>query len=93
MAKNQKDKKPKPPIGFGQKPDEEEDEQSSSAEEEAQPPRQPLVEPIFVDDVEVTEILAAYNLYPLTPLSKFEYQLVEVIAALEQRLRAVDPEL
>ena len=53
----------------------------------------PLVEPLAIDDVELYEILQRYNLQPLVPLAKFEYQLVEVIAALEKRVRELDPNL
>jgi hypothetical protein len=66
-------------------------------EEGAKPGRRepppPLVEPIAIDDVEMYEILARYGLQPLVPLAKFEYQLVEVIAALEKRVRELDPDL
>ncbi|MGI4870685.1 MAG: hypothetical protein ACRYFX_05835 [Janthinobacterium lividum] len=87
-------KKKDAPIGFGRKPmpteagDEFEDEQPAQRQV---PP--PLVEPIAVDDVEMYEILQRYNLQPLVPLAKFEYQLVEVIAALEKRVRELDPDL
>jgi hypothetical protein len=100
MAKKQ------PPIGFGRKEQFLEDPNGTgdgarfrldkSAEEPTPPERPnrlPLVEPIAVDDLEMNDILEAYNLFPLVPLAKFEYQLVEVIAALEQRLRQVDPDL
>jgi hypothetical protein len=57
------------------------------------PPQPPLVEPLALDDVAVYEILQRYQLQPLVPLAKFEYQLVELIAALEQRVRELDPDL
>lgn len=88
--------KKQPPIGFGRAPTP--DEAGDHAPEEgAKPGRRepppPLVEPIAIDDVEMYEILGRYNLQPLVPLAKFEYQLVEVIAAFEQRVRELDPEL
>ncbi|TPG71981.1 hypothetical protein [Hymenobacter nivis] len=81
------------PIGFGRKamPDEVGNEQAS--EQPAHEPEPPLVEPIFVDDVVMYEILARYNLLPLAAVSRFEYQLVQVIAALEKRVRELDPDL
>lgn len=91
MAKKQ------PPIGFGRTPMP--DDASGDApqgEGQTRPERQippPLVEPIAVDDVEMYEIFARYNLQPLLPPAKFEYQLVEIIAALEKRVRELDPDL
>ena len=88
--------KKQPPIGFGRTPmpgdagHEPGDEQPTGKPERQIPP--PLVEPIAVDDVEMYEILQRYNLQPLVPLAKFEYQLVEVIAALEKRVRELDTE-
>jgi hypothetical protein len=84
------------PIGFGRAPMP--DEAGDTAPEQgAKPTRRepppPLVEPIAIDDVEMYEILGRYGLQPLVPLAKFEYQLVEVIAALEQRVRELDPDL
>jgi hypothetical protein len=66
------------------------EEGSRKAQREVPPP---LVEPIAIDDVEMYEILQRYQLQPLVPLAKFEYQLVELIAALEQRVRELDPDL
>ncbi|MGI4762333.1 MAG: hypothetical protein ACRYF0_16605 [Janthinobacterium lividum] len=92
MPKNQ------PPIGFGRTPMPDEagqepgTEQSKSRKPEREVPP-PLVEPLAIDDVEMYEILQRYNLQPLMPLAKFEYQLVEVIAALEKRVRELDPDL
>jgi hypothetical protein len=63
---------------------------SQKAKREVPPP---LVEPLALDDVAVYEILQRYQLQPLVPLAKFEYQLVELIAALEQRVRELDPDL
>ncbi len=85
------------PIGFGRTPmpDEVGDDapgQGGHHPAQRQPPP-PLVEPIAIDDVELYEILQRYNLQPLVPLAKFEYQLVELIAALEQRIRELDPDL
>ncbi|OUJ68670.1 hypothetical protein [Hymenobacter crusticola] len=56
-------------------------------EQELRPQRLPVATPIFVDSVETNEILAAYNLFPLTPLNAFELQLVQVIAGLEQEVK------
>jgi hypothetical protein len=43
--------------------------------------------------VELYEILQRYNLRPLVPLAKVEYPLVELMAALEKRVRGLDPDL
>ena len=89
-------KKQDAPIGFGRKPMPAEaagdfgDEKQRPGERQLPPP---LVEPIAVDDVAMFEIFQRYNLQPLLPPAKFEYQLVEVIAALEQRVRELDPNL
>jgi len=89
-------KKQQPLLGFGRltMPDEAGDQ---APETGRQPPERevppPLVEPIAIDDVEMYEILQRYNLQPLVPLAKFEYQLVELIAALEQRIGELDPDL
>ena len=81
------------PIGFGRTsmPEEAGYEPDTSPAERQVP--LPLVEPIAIDDVAMYEILQRYNLQPLVPLAKFEYQLVELIAALEQRIRELDPAL
>ncbi|MGI4866164.1 MAG: hypothetical protein ACRYFZ_19725 [Janthinobacterium lividum] len=90
-------KKQGAPIGFGRSPmpdeagDHAPEEGGHHPAERQLPP--PLVEPIAIDDVEMYEILQRYNLQPLVPLAKFEYQLVELIAALEQRVRELDPDL
>ena len=92
MAKNL------PPIGFGRTPMPDEagqepgDEQPKGKKPQREVPP-PLVEPLAIDDVAMYEILERYGLQPLVPLAKFEYQLVEVIAALEQRVRELDPDL
>jgi hypothetical protein len=87
-------KKKQPPIGFGRldMPDEAGQEPTNDklAERQSLPP---LVEPIALDDVAVYEILQRYQLQPLVPLAKFEYQLVELIAALEKRIRELEPDL
>lgn len=86
--------KKQPPIGFGRTPMPDEAGQAPEATHPAQrPPQPPLVEPLALDDVAVYEILQRYQLQPLVPLAKFEYQLVELIAALEQRVRELDPDL
>ena len=85
-------KKNQPPIGFGRTPmpDEAGDHAPEKIKREVPPP---LVEPLALDDMAVYEILQRYQLQPLVPLAKFEYQLVELIAALEQRVRELDPDL
>jgi hypothetical protein len=90
MAKKRKDA----PIGFGRTPMPEEAgyEPATDQPTERQIPP-PLVEPIAIDDVAMYEILQRYNLQPLVPLAKFEYQLVELIAALEERVRELDADL
>jgi hypothetical protein len=87
-------KKKQPPIGFGRldMPDEAGHEPESTKPAERQIPP-PLVEPLALDDLAVYAILQRYQLQPLVPLAKFEYQLVELIAALEQRIRELDPDL
>lgn len=90
-------KKNQPPIGFGRAPMPDEagdnfpDEGKQHPAERQLPP--PLVEPIAMDDMEMYEIFTRYNLQPLLPPAKFEYQLVEIIAALEKRVRELDPDL
>lgn len=86
-------KAPKDPTGFGRKPMPDAAGHDEASEQPAPEPAPPLVEPIFVDDVEMYAILARYNLMPLAGMSKFEYQLVQVIAALENRVRELDPDL
>lgn len=86
--------KKQPPIGFGRTPMPNEAGHEPEADKPAKrevPP--PLVEPLALDDLAVYEILQRYQLQPLVPLAKFEYQLVELIAALEQRVRELDPDL
>jgi hypothetical protein len=90
-------KKKDAPIGFGRKPmpDEAGDDSPEDGEQQSakrQPPP-PLVEPVAIDDVQMYEILGRYGLQPMVPLAKFEYQLVELIAALENRIRELDPNL
>ena len=53
----------------------------------------PLAEPVFVDTVVMYEFFKRYNLFPLTPVSPFEYQLVQICAGLEKRIRTLDPDL
>ena len=60
-----------------------------SPEKELEPP---LVVPVYVDDVEIYELFQRYNLL-LVPVSCFEYQLVQICAALEKRVRELDPDL
>ena len=63
---------------------------AASAGEQPLPP--PLVAPVYVDDVTMYEFFQRYRLLPLTPFSRFEYQLVQIAAALEQRIRELDPD-
>lgn len=87
-------KKKQPPIGFGRLDMPDDAGQEAQAGHPAhRPVPPPLVEPLALDDVAVYEILQRYQLQPLVPLAKFEYQLVELIAALEQRVRELDPDL
>jgi hypothetical protein len=83
----------KNPIGFTKpKPMPREAEAYLSGNEKAEketaevPTRQPKVVPVFVGTIEGQEIMAAYDLYPLTPLSNLEQQMLQIIAALEQEL-------
>jgi hypothetical protein len=74
-------KKQQPPIGFGRKDMPDEAGQEPGTGQPKKPQREvppPLVEPLAIDDVE---------------LAKLEYQLVEVIAALEKRVRELDHDL
>ncbi|WBA42985.1 hypothetical protein [Hymenobacter canadensis] len=50
------------------------------------PPRQPKAEPVYVGTGEGLAILAAYDLFALTPLSNLEQQLLQVVAGLEKRI-------
>ncbi|RSK44713.1 hypothetical protein [Hymenobacter perfusus] len=50
------------------------------------PPRQPKAPPVYVGTSVGLEILAAYDLFALTPLSQLEQQLLQVVAGLEQEL-------
>lgn len=90
-------KKKGAPIGFNRTPmpdeagDNAPDEQGAKPGHKQLPP--PLVEPIALDDMAAYEILQRYNLQPIVPLAKFEYQLLELVAALEQRVRELDPDL
>ena len=87
---------PKRPIGFGRKnadtdPNGTGDgfqwQPEATPEQELQEPtkRLALGTPLPLDDLVAQQILEAYNLYPLAPLSKFEYQLLEIIAGLEKQ--------
>lgn len=68
-------------------------EAGRAPEDDAQPrasePEPPLAEPLALDDAAAYELLGRYGLQPLLPLAKFEYQLLELIAGLEQRIRAL----
>jgi hypothetical protein len=67
-------------------------EEGEEDEKPAAPARQPKVMPVFVGTIEGQEIMAAYDLYPLTPLSNLEQQMLQIIAALEQRVDQLDPD-
>ena len=87
------DKKNAPPIGFGRNPfDDDADPTDGGAKHdpEEKPLEPPLAEPIFVDTVVMYEILKRYNIHPLVPLGTTEFQLVQVIAGLEKRIRELD---
>ncbi|MBO3270748.1 hypothetical protein [Hymenobacter defluvii] len=100
-------KTPKAPIGFGRKPDPDPngtgdgfrlhsgdvDNEQEENEEQGPPPRQPKATPVFVGDIEAHAILGAYSLFPLTPLSNLEYQLIQVVAGLERELEKYNQEL
>lgn len=85
------------PIGFGRTPMPDEAGLAPDTEQptDKRPARElppPLVEPKAIDDVAMFEIFQRYNLQPLLPPAKFEYQLVEIIAALEERVRELSPD-
>ncbi|MDO7853149.1 hypothetical protein [Hymenobacter convexus] len=84
MAKSKKT----PPIGFGRNPDDDDGGAKTPPPEKVLEP--PLAEPIFVDTVVMYEMFKRYNLFPLTPVSTFELQLVQVIGGLEQRIREIE---
>lgn len=91
-------KKQQPPIGFSRTPMPDDAGHEPTGEQPTGPPagRQlppPLVVPLAVDDVEMYEIFQRYNLQSLLPPARFEYQLVEIIVALEKRVRELDPDL
>ncbi|WP_201979368.1 hypothetical protein [Hymenobacter rubidus] len=85
-----------PPIGFGRIPFDDLDDatdEGAKHQPEEKPLEPPLAEPIFVDNAVMYELFKRYNLWPLTPLSPFELQLVQVIGGLEKRVRELDPDL
>ncbi|UOR06747.1 hypothetical protein MUN82_06510 [Hymenobacter aerilatus] len=98
-------KNAKAPIGFGRKPDPDPngtgdgfrlysgDVDVEEEEESGPPPRQPKANAVFVGDIEAHAILMAYSLFPLTPLSLLEHQLIQVIAGLEKELEKYTQEL
>jgi hypothetical protein len=85
-----------PPIGFGRKEDSDpngtgdgfkwEGGEGGHEQPEEKPARPPMVVPVFVGQIEANEILAAYDIFPLAPLSNAELQLIQVVAALEKEL-------
>lgn len=91
MAKNDL----KRPIGFGRQdadPNGTGDGWRSDISEQVvdqvleKPPRPALAVPVFVGTIEGLEILDAYGLSALAPLSNLEQQLLQVIAGLEKRI-------
>ena len=54
------------------------------------PPRLPKAAPVYVGAGEGLAILAAYDLFPLTPLSNLEQQLLQVVAGLEKRIEELE---
>ena len=66
------------------------DDKEQDEEKEEKPPRAPKVVPVFVGTIEGNEILAAYDLFPLTPLSNLEQQMLQIIAALEQKIEQLE---
>ncbi|GAA3954075.1 hypothetical protein [Hymenobacter algoricola] len=94
-----------PPIGFGRKPDPDPngtgdgfrlgvnyaDLEAESAPEK--PKRLPKVVPAYVGQMEGLDILAAYDIFPLAPLSNIEQQLLQIVAALELEADKFRPSL
>lgn len=92
MSKDQK-----PSIGFGRQRDPDPNgtgdgfrylpgDPEATDKPAEKPKRPPVVVPIFVGDMEAQAILFAYDIFPLTPLGRTEHQLIQIIAALEQRV-------
>ena len=100
MAKNDS----KRPIGFGRQDSDpngtgdgfqwQPGDAAAPAEESTPepPPRQPKAAPVYVGVSEGLEILKAYDLFPLTPLSNLEQQLLQVVAGLEKRIEELEQE-
>ncbi|UOQ99908.1 hypothetical protein MUN81_10495 [Hymenobacter sp. 5317J-9] len=90
-----KTKKSAPPIGFGRNPaaDDLDDDSGAKAPAPEKVLEPPLAEPIFVDTLVMYETLSRYNIHPLVPLGTTEFQLVQVIAGLEKRIRELDHDL
>jgi hypothetical protein len=90
----------KVPIGFGRRPDPDPNGtgdgfrylQGLDHEQapEEKPARLPKVVPAYVGQSEAFEILGAYDIFPLTPLSTTELQLLQIIASLEKELGKQD---
>ncbi|WP_375435095.1 hypothetical protein [uncultured Hymenobacter sp.] len=66
------------------------DDDEEEEKHEEKPPRAPKVVLVFVGAIEGNEIMAAYDLYPLTPLSNLEQQMLQIIAALEQKVEQLE---
>ncbi|SHL87900.1 hypothetical protein [Hymenobacter psychrotolerans] len=62
------------------------DAEEKSEQQREKPPRLPKAEPVYVGTIEGLEILGAYGLSPLAPLSNLEQQLLQVVAGLERKL-------
>lgn len=92
-------KKNTPPIGFGRTPtppndddlDEAPDPPEEQEEDDIPTAAPPLAQPVFVGEMERYEIMSRYDIRPLTPISAFEMQLIQIIAGLEKRIRELDP--
>ncbi|PJJ59444.1 hypothetical protein [Hymenobacter chitinivorans] len=97
-------KKTSNPIGFKSKPDPDPNgtgdgfryslgdvDEPTAAEEVLKPLRLPRVVPAYVGDGEALEILQAYDIFPLTPLSNTESKLLQVVSALELALDKYEP--
>lgn len=95
-------KTPARPIGFGREKDPDpngtgdgflwQPGDAAAPEEPAQGPplRQPKAAPVYVGTGEGLAIMAAYDLFALTPLSNLEQQLLQVVAGLEKRVEELE---
>ena len=87
-------KKKDAPTGFGRRPMPDEASDISPDGHEPQPLEKqlepPLANPVFVGTTEMYELFQRYDIQPLTPVSAFEMQLVQIIGGLEKRIRQLD---